>query len=253
MARRIELVSILLASLAAVAALWYSNVQMRQANDQARQERALVKEGQITDRYTAAVGNLGADRTDVRLGGVYALQRIMQDSPRDHPTIANVLGAYVRTHAAKPPTKGQDIPADVDAALTVMATRDATRDGEDFRLDFRSVRLPGVEFLSADLTSAWVHRADLTGAYLYGTDLTNAVMIETDLTDAIMVETDLAGVILTGADLTGAVLIDVDMRHANLTDVDLRGADLSEARNLTKEQIEFARTDGETRLPVGLS
>lgn len=89
MARRIELVSILLASLAAVAALWYSNVQVRQANDQARQERALVKEGQITDRYTAAVGNLGADRTDVRLGGIYALQRIMQDSPvttRPSPT-----------------------------------------------------------------------------------------------------------------------------------------------------------------------
>ncbi|WP_371621563.1 hypothetical protein OG245_00620 [Streptomyces sp. NBC_01116] len=44
------------------------------------------KEGQITDRYTAAVGNLGEDKMDVRLGGIYALERIMQDSRRDQPT-----------------------------------------------------------------------------------------------------------------------------------------------------------------------
>ncbi|MGW6755349.1 hypothetical protein [Streptomyces sp. NPDC055006] len=75
----------------AVGTLWYSGVQTRQANEQARDDRALSKEGQITDRYTAAVANLGEDKMDVRLGGIYALQRIMQDSPRDQSTIANVL------------------------------------------------------------------------------------------------------------------------------------------------------------------
>ncbi|MYT81269.1 hypothetical protein YW3DRAFT_07423, partial [Streptomyces sp. MnatMP-M77] len=82
-ARRIELVTVVVAAVVAVVGLWYSNVQARQANEQAREDRALAKEGQITDRYTAAVGNLGEDKMDVRLGGIYALQRIMQDSRRD--------------------------------------------------------------------------------------------------------------------------------------------------------------------------
>ncbi|WP_179892490.1 hypothetical protein [Streptomyces sp. rh34] len=128
-ARRIELVTVVVAALVAVVGLWYSNIQTRQANEQAREDRSLAKEGQTTGRYTAAVGNLGEDKMDVRLGGVYALQRIMQDSHRDQPTITNVLATYIRTHTAKPPAKSQDIPADVHAALTVLATRDSTRDG----------------------------------------------------------------------------------------------------------------------------
>ncbi|MFJ1958261.1 hypothetical protein ACIOGT_16830 [Streptomyces microflavus] len=56
--------------MAAVAGIWYSNVQTRQASDQARADRALSKEGQITDRYTAAVANLGEDKIDLRLKAV---------------------------------------------------------------------------------------------------------------------------------------------------------------------------------------
>ncbi|MFE1369229.1 hypothetical protein ACFW84_34000 [Streptomyces anulatus] len=72
------------------------------------------------------MGNLGEDKMDVRLGGIYALHRIVQDSRRDQPTMANVLSAYI--HAAKPPAKGRDVAADVQAALTVLATRDPARD-----------------------------------------------------------------------------------------------------------------------------
>ncbi|MFF7253683.1 hypothetical protein [Streptomyces microflavus] len=159
-ARRIELVTVVVAAMVAVVGLWYSNVQTRQAIEQAREDRALAKEGQITDRYTAAVGNLGEDKMDVRLGGIYALQRIMQDSRRDQSTIANVLATYIRTHTAKPQPKGQDVPADVHAALTVLATRDSTRDGNGiFLLDLRGVKLPNVDLPAAPspccLCNAW--------------------------------------------------------------------------------------------------
>ncbi|MGW3835159.1 hypothetical protein [Streptomyces microflavus] len=58
-ARRIELFTVAVAAVVAVVGLWYSDIQTRQANEQARDDRALAKEGQVTDRYTAAVGNLG--------------------------------------------------------------------------------------------------------------------------------------------------------------------------------------------------
>ncbi|MEV3852642.1 pentapeptide repeat-containing protein [Streptomyces microflavus] len=282
-ARRIELFTVVVASVVAVVGLWYSNVQTRQANEQARQaneqardDRALAKEGQITDRYTAAVGNLGEDKMDVRLGGIYALERIMQDSRRDQPTIANVLATYIRTHAAKPPAKGQDIPADVHAALTVLAARDTTRDGR-FLLNLHGAKLPNSTFvfpakaavalhrakldgsrltteylLGADLSDAYLrdifvrstslHRTNLVGVNLSDTDLRGANLSSADLLSADLSGADLRGANLRGAGMVGADLHGTDLRGANLRGTDLRGTDL------TKQQVDSAVTDRETRL-----
>ena len=38
---------------------------------------------------------LGSDRLDVRLGAVYALERVMIDAAPDHPAIVELLAAFV--------------------------------------------------------------------------------------------------------------------------------------------------------------
>ena len=53
-----------------------------QAIDRERQE--IDRQGQITDRYTKAIDQLGSEKLDVRIGGIYALERIARDSARDH-------------------------------------------------------------------------------------------------------------------------------------------------------------------------
>jgi hypothetical protein len=58
----------------------------------------VTEQGQITERYTKAIEQLGSDKLDVRLGGIYALERIAKDSKRDHPTVVEVLSAFVREH-----------------------------------------------------------------------------------------------------------------------------------------------------------
>ena len=55
---------------------------------------ALTLQGQVTDRYTKAVEQLGSKEIDVRIGGIYALERIARDSARDHPTVMEVLVAF---------------------------------------------------------------------------------------------------------------------------------------------------------------
>lgn len=215
--------TVVVAAVVAVVGLWYSNVQTRQANAQAQDDRALAKEGQITDRYTAAVGNLGEDKMDVRLGGIYALQRIMQDSHRDQPTIANVLATYIRTHTAEPPAKGQDISADIHAALTVLATRDTTRD-RTFLLDLHATKLPNIN-LSITATSA----TDLHGANLHGANLSGADLSGADLHGASLGSTDLGSTDLRGANLSGANLRSANLSSARLHVADLHGADLNGA------------------------
>jgi hypothetical protein len=42
---------------------------------------------------------LGSGQMEVRLGGIYALERIARDSARDHWPIMEILTAYLQTHA----------------------------------------------------------------------------------------------------------------------------------------------------------
>ena len=61
----------------------------------------LQQEGQFTDRFTKAVAQLGDDKLEIRLGGLYALERIAKDSPKDHWTVMEILSAYIRENAKK--------------------------------------------------------------------------------------------------------------------------------------------------------
>jgi membrane protein implicated in regulation of membrane protease activity len=76
----------------------------------------LTQQGQITDRYIKAIEQLGSDKLDVRLGGIYALERIANDSPSDRATITEVLTAFVRGHAPWPPDQPDE---SADRSLTI--------------------------------------------------------------------------------------------------------------------------------------
>src|SRR3954451_15130546 len=64
-----------------------------------RQGHELDRAGHFTERFTRAIDQLGDEKLDVRLGGIYALERIAEDSEGDHPQVIEVLTAYVREHA----------------------------------------------------------------------------------------------------------------------------------------------------------
>jgi hypothetical protein len=149
----------------------------------------VAQEGQITERFTRAIEQLGSDRMEVRLGGIYALERIANDSDKDYWPIMETITAYVRERA---PWRGGSInvneeepeeeptnvggltlggfifplswheptnkPAiDIQAALTVLVRRKyLLKQGERDRLDLRST----------DLRGADLHRANLKGAFI---------------------------------------------------------------------------------------
>ena len=160
----------------------------------------LSREGHVTDRYTKAIEQLGSERVDVRLGAIYALERIMIDSARDHPAIVEVLAAFVREHSSldatdlgdKQPGADDDMrrphdvvgPAtDVQAALTVLGRRPPGRE-ERGRLDLRSTNLSGADLVRADLSNADLTKADLTRADLGDANMAGAVLMWTILNSA---------------------------------------------------------------------
>jgi hypothetical protein len=76
----------------------------------------LQRRGQVTERFSKAIDQLGdrgetpSEKLDIRLGGIYALEQIAQDSPELHWPIMEVLAAYLREHARWAPTDDSEKP-----------------------------------------------------------------------------------------------------------------------------------------------
>ena len=214
---------------------------------------ALLRRGQLTDRYTKAIEQLGSGELDVRIGGVYALEGVARDSARDHPAVVEVLTAFVREHSREPwpppdsprttwitwrgrfraggrPQERFTRP-DIQAAVTVIGRRDARR-------DIQPIHLNGADLTAADLRDAKLGSADLTEAILRDADLTRADLAGADLRDADLTRADLTGATLRSADLGGA-----DLTAATLRSGDLRGADLH-ATTLTRATLTRADLTG---------
>ncbi|MGW7045562.1 pentapeptide repeat-containing protein [Streptomyces avermitilis] len=205
--------------------------------DQVRTELRIAEQGQITNRFNAAIQNLGSQSIDVRLGGIYALQRIMRDSARDQPAIVSVLSAYVRQNAPIP-AKGFDkinendlfwgrarARSDIQAVLTVLSDRSPEQDGgvspDMSNSELRKAVLSG-PFRRAILTDA-----DLRGAHLFGdlrnadlskANLNGAGLDKANLTRAWFQDTSLQRAVLWGAKLTGATFTGADLREAQVSE-----------------------------------
>ena len=242
--------------------------------------QALTEQSQVTDRYTKAIDQLGSDKLDVRVGGIYALERITVDSPRDLGTVMEVLATFIREHSHEQQVVAESADArvpehvtwpDVQAALSVIGHRAAAYDrrpldlrganlaGADLsgallvRVDFTGTDLARADFYGADLSGARFVRANLTGAALSGARLTGADLTHASLAGADLYGVDLSGADLSGADLTGARLTDADLTRARLSSTRLADARLTRARltdadlagaDLTHARLTDARLSG---------
>ncbi|MFI5937781.1 pentapeptide repeat-containing protein [Actinoplanes sp. NPDC051494] len=257
----------------AIASVVFVGITVKISHNANVEQRRIALQGQVADRFSAAIDHLGqedeqtADKLSIRLGGIYALQRLMIDSPDDETAVVHVLSAFVRTHAPRPPgtTTGTAAPspADVRAAVTVLSSRPHPAAGPlDFsntllsleNANLNTAHLQGTDLQSAYLRDAELHGADLSGARLRRAalnlaDLGAAHLANADLNSAILNRADLTGADLTGADLRNAYLPEANMAGAVLTGADLRGVNLSAVTNLTATQVATARTDAQTRLP----
>lgn len=258
-----------------------------------RQTRT-IEQGHVTDRLTKAIEQLGAEKTvkriekdaegadirdadgrlrvvettvpnlEVRLGAIYALERIALDSERDHQTIMEILCAYIRQNAkageaiSNPLDDQKELDSikikddyrkilknrnlkfrdwlakqskprvDIQAAATVIGRRpDPRRWAErrnNFRLDLRDTNLRRV-----DLHRAQLDRAFLRGARLEGANINGANLQETDLIDTA----------LEGATLRSAWLQATQLVNARMEGTDLRGA-LLDRTHLVNARLEGA-------------
>ena len=206
------------------------------ATKTAQTTQRLSELARITDLYTKAIDQLGNDHLAVQTGGIYALERIARDAPRDNQgTIMEVLATFIRgvSNQQWPSLEPDDTQTTrttqlaVQAALTVIGRRNPT-------YDVLPIDLSGAKLPQADLAHATLMRADLSGAWLAGANLVYANLTDSNLTGADLERANLTGAVLqctnlTGADLTGAELFSANLTRARLDGANLTGADLTDA------------------------
>ena len=158
-------------------------------------------ERRITELYTKAVEQLGNDKAPVRLGGLYALERLAQDNPAHRQTIVNVICAYLRmpfsptAPGSKPEPEGVEDPG--EAGTQPEMTTDGN--GDRWRQE-RQVRLTAQRILADHLRDdrAKDQRSTDPPSPRFWPDM------RLDLADAILIDFDLENGVMADANFNGA-------------------------------------------------
>jgi hypothetical protein len=221
-------------------------------------ERAVEvsQQGQITERFTRAIDQLGATnekgnpKLEIRFGGIYALERIAKESKENHWPIMEVLTTYVRENATWTPKVNQTEEkgegeaegvkestqpkvtskprADIQAILTDIGRRPRFNDEKKNK----QLDLSRTDLRQTDLTRAHLEKANLEGAHLEKAFLREAHLEGAFLREAYLVEANLTRAHLEWANLGGA----------HLEKADLRETDLKRAKDLTIQQLSKVKT-----------
>jgi len=233
---------------------------VQQIDQQQRNAHDLLISNQVAKGFEL-LGNKDKEMME-RLGGIYALEGVMNNSKDYYRPVLEALCAFVRdgtrnetstrTKTRARTKTGDEPPAtDIQAALTVIGRRTEIGTGG---VDLANAHIPNADLTrahldyanleGANLNDAYLNGAHLEGAYLIGAHL-SAFLNDAHLNGAILVFATLTGALLNGAhlesaDLRGAHLERADLRGANLNGATMDGADLSDAKYLTQEQLDKA-------------
>jgi uncharacterized protein YjbI with pentapeptide repeats len=238
----------------------------------ARHQANVAQEGFYTSLFTKAVEQLGATREvktyqevddgaggkkreavtktepnlEVRLGAIYALDRIARDSERDHWPIMEVFCAYIRN----PQNCGSPVPlpgaegsaaktfqnwlplveprTDVQAAITVIGRRSVARIAYERKHGF-SLDLSEANLQRSAMTNCDFSNANMNGATLDGAVLGFAHMEAVRFGGASLQRATFEGAFLNYAMFPGAALQNANLNSATLKGVWFDGANLSGA------------------------
>ncbi|HEY9800797.1 MAG TPA: pentapeptide repeat-containing protein [Leptolyngbyaceae cyanobacterium] len=227
-----------------------------------------AEDKQITERFSKAIEQLASEKNEVRLGAIYTLERIVEDSSKDYWTIMELITTFVRENTTfEKFEKIYELEEDVfideylesnkrlenlkklklfQEVLIVISRLNYQKPSDCRKVnlsninvilsELREANFQEVNFEGAILIQSSFKKANLTAANLKGTNLRGTNLIEADLKNTNLSGADLSGADLSGADLTGANLTSADLTNANLAGANLANANLTNA-NLTSADL----------------
>jgi len=203
---------IILTVVAALIAAPFVAWQARIASDRAE----TAKEEHITNRINKAVEQLSAkEHIESRIGGLYALERIAQDSERDHITIMEIICTFIRENAKVKKIRIMSHSPQIirQTAISILGRRKEKRikyeKREKFQLHLNGINLEKIDLEKSNLVNAWLQDTKFNHSYLGGINLDGTWLARANFNGAIFDKE---------STLNNAALYRTDFRHAkNLT------------------------------------
>ncbi|MBV8857112.1 MAG: pentapeptide repeat-containing protein [Acidobacteria bacterium] len=226
------------------------------------------EQGQITERFNKAIDQLGSETLTLKLGAIYSLERIFEDSVRDRGRIIELVTTYVRENApfhkyVKQPPASPEPPTSVKGVKDKATEAEAAAQSRIPRADIQAVlnilrkRKPPAD--KSEEVSISLEKTDL-----YGANLQDAYLPKARFNQAELSRINFIGATLSGATFAGANLKDTDLFYAqlqntdfflanlegaNLDYADIEGADFRWAKGLSAEQLKKAKNVQKAKLP----
>jgi hypothetical protein len=269
-----QALALIMAGVAGIVGVYFTWRNLRFLQESTQENLRLLREGQVTERFTRAIEQLAATKDsasknlEMRMGGIYALERIARDSQRDHWSIMQVLTAYIRENAPWSRKVASDspeqTPADIQAILDVLKNRvrhyQSRETGKNYSDDPDNPETHRLHLAKTDLRKAYLRGTRLEGASLRGATLEDALLNDACLQEAWLQGACLRRVKMNKAtNLMGAVLDDSEVQNldlkfgaADLEKAEIKGVDLRGVIGLTQDQIDSAIGDDSTMIPDNL-
>ena len=187
-------VGLIIAALTALPlAIWRGLVAEKQADAAQKSLR--------NERYQKGAEMLGSEVLSVRLGGIYALQRLAKEYPEEyHVQIMGLFCTFVRDPKQKEtdqidlavPTKTSHTQVDIREIVHAIGARSKTEIKMEQDAEFRP------DLSGSDLSAFLLMGMDLSNAFMYRTDLSHSVIGITNLLNAYLYDANLSGALISG-------------------------------------------------------
>lgn len=191
------------------------------------EKQDLDREGLFTDRFNNAIDKLKSEDRTVRIGGLYALERlskdqtVSKDSQKDYWMIMEILCAYIREKSSvfskdeKEPQQSLNSNANIDEANYKITNQNFTLQENRANQKIQDIKIP--EDIQTAIT--------IIGRRDFRNDLGIINLRYTNLSGV-----DLSSLYLSKSNLSGANLSNAEFYETNLSGADLRKADLSKVK-----------------------
>ena len=262
------LVNPILAGIGAALLIYAAIRQAQTASNRHEAQTDADRQRRITENFGTAVEQLASEHIEVRLGGIYALERISQESPRDYWAVMETLTAFVRERTQR--TEAERIARPREQRLNERAyelwEQSGRPDGRSYEFwtlagALENYGIPPATDIVAVLTVIKRRRdedrtrevRDKRTLDFEKADLRSADFVEAPLGRTNFFRARLEGANFSKAHIEGASFVFSRLQNTAFFAAHLEGADFTLAEGLTQWQIDFAIGDDRTKLPEGLS
>lgn len=226
---------------------------------QLQKQIQVQEEGQITERFTRAIEHLGSDNIAIRLGGIYALERIAKDSFKDHWTVMEILTTFIKEKSpmleydideniTSDPSYSKPISQDIQAIVNVLCRRSwiPNEKKNELKLDLSHCNLDLAKFFNADLEfcsfldsslrfTKWSN-VNLNHTAFHNCNVSDANFYNVSIQGSSISEVDFSSCLFSIVNFTNSSLVKLDFINGKFHTIDMTSSYLSNC-NFSKSMI----------------